>query len=379
MARNDAIGSGAVVLTTSADGLVAGLNKANADVNNWAKKTQTDINKTTDYGSLKGAAKGLKMGEAGELGLTGAVIALGTAIARTFSTHYMDQFNAGLERSRKLVDEIEKSIEKHNDAFLKRIDANPNLPTTRGEIEERLGGAKHDAEGATRDAREAREKLDAIRADMARAIAQGLVGWIPGMKERFEQEIREAEKNLDEAEKRLQGRLKTLEELQKRLNAPAAPGSLGDRGEEADNFGKAQEAAKKLQEDTDALTESLRIQAETYGQTGTAAEIAALRAKGASDLMLAEAEARAKHLKELEGIMKDNGPKLAGAIEAGSQEAFAATLNAQGFDLGNANEVARDSNKKLEKIAESNRRFEKLMENTNEGIGALNAKWEAGF
>jgi hypothetical protein len=87
-----------------------------------------------------------------------------------------------------------------------------------------------------------------------------------------------------------------------------------------------------------------------------------------------EAEARAKHLKELANIASNNGPKLAGAIEAGSQEAFAATLNAQGFDLGgdNAINMQKDTNKLLEKIAESNERFEKLMEE-------LNGKWGGGF
>lgn len=89
MASNNAIGTGAIVLSTSADGLASGLNKAAADVQQWGAITNAEMAKVgaspgavagvQGWGTrIAGALKGLFAGGSG--GMLGAG-ALGGAVA----------------------------------------------------------------------------------------------------------------------------------------------------------------------------------------------------------------------------------------------------------------------------------------------------------
>jgi chromosome segregation ATPase len=382
MAVNNQIASGSVVLTTSADKMVDGLNQSKAKVNDWANDTQRMLDtkqinikpKVTqpDSTMLKGTAKAMKFDPVLEMGFTGGLLALGTMIAKAITTGPLDLFNAALERSKQLTENLMSSMDKLHADFLKRVDKVGGGGSIAGGdmIRERIAGAEKDRIAQENEARKAREALDKLKLDRA-GIKGKIIKLLPFQEEQLEAEMKEAERRLQEAEKRLEGHTRRLGELKLKLEEPAKLGTFDQ--EEQDAFGKAQEEEKRRADDLskgiDTLTGKLRNQAQTFGMTATQAEIYGLKAKGATEKQLAEAEALAAHMKQLEGIMKDSGPKLAGAIEFGSAEAFKAELSSKGFDVGDGNAIHKDNGKKLEKIAELNKEFNAKMEKLIETFG----------
>jgi|GEM_PF-4230426 len=370
MAGNNDIGSGAVVLTASADPLVNGLNQAEAKVKNWGKSTQKSL-ASADLG--QGLAKGMKFGEVMELGLAGGVAALGRTIANAFLTGPLELFNAELERSQDLVNKLEKALNKSQSEFLKRVDAlgGPGSVAGGKMLRERIDSAEQATTGKQDELTAARNSLNDILKNRSEMFGRNgqLVKLLPFQEEQRETELKTAQQRLKDAESSLANHTARIEKLKEKLNEPVQLGPFAKMSQTV--FDKAQESAKALQNDVDTLTAKYKAQAETFGMTAAQSELYSLKQRGATDEMLRQAEARAQHMQDLTNIMADNGPKLAGAIEAGSTEAFAASLQVRGFDVGDANEVHRDNGKKLEKIAESNARFEKLMEELNE-------KWEGG-
>jgi len=325
-----------------------------------------------DSTMLKGTAKSMKFDPVLEMGFTGGLLALGTMIAKAITTGPLDLFNAALERSKQLTENLMSSMDKLHADFLKRVDKVGGGGSIAGGdmIRERIAGAEKDRIAQENEARKAREALDKLKLDRA-GIKGKIIKLLPFQEEQLEAEMKEAERRLQEAEKRLEGHTRRLGELKLKLEEPAKLGTFDQ--EEQDAFGKAQEEEKRRADDLskgiDTLTGKLRNQAQTFGMTATQAEIYGLKAKGATEKQLAEAEALAAHMKQLEGIMKDSGPKLAGAIEFGSAEAFKAELSSKGFDVGDGNAIHKDNGKKLEKIAELNKEFNAKMEKLIETFG----------
>jgi hypothetical protein len=85
MAGSNAIASGAAILSCNADGLVAGLNKAEQDVKKWGGKVQNSLaNPGGKGGGAGGGMFGGLMGGAGKAGAVGMAIGVATSAVSDF-------------------------------------------------------------------------------------------------------------------------------------------------------------------------------------------------------------------------------------------------------------------------------------------------------
>lgn len=374
MAANNQIGSGAVVLTATADPLVNGLNQAEKRVEAWAAKSQAAVN----AGAAKlsgGAMKGLLPGgtEAVGAALGGLLKKFGDA----FEATKLREFNDEMERTGRLSAQLDKAADRRAGRIFAAADALGPGQSQIDFLQKEIEKAEREKEGIARQLNSSRNNLAEERGDgtwkeTRRAFIRDLpiVSAIPFVKssldlpeQKLKAEVEEAAKRYDRAGDAVQRLRDKLEDARKATVGPGAFANLAAAG-----LQMAADAAKQLQADVGSLNQSLRIQAETFGMSGTQAQIATLKLRGASEEMLKGAEMRAAHLERLQRLMDDNGPKLAGAVEAGSQAAVAAGLQVRGFDVGDSAAVHRDNGKKLDKIAELNSDFNKKME---ELIGAM--------
>lgn len=410
------------------DAFLAGLDKAHADVQQWAEKTQRHLDtKGLDLGGKRGGKngggkigvlKGLKLGEAGELGLTGAMVSLGVAVANAFSTQAVDQFNTAMERSKQIAGDLEDAMSKADAARLDRIKGG-----SVAEIDAMMKSAKLSKDGMEQELNRLREKQREMQSSDSRYVAKGTLGWIGAIGDRFETEERELKEGLDAADKRLRRHREYLEQLEKTKAAmlagvarqytdPLVKGLDDALTKGKEFFGLIVGNSAAIRKETEATIKSLReehdlmgldpgatavqkakdggetdpnklaeirlraeanerkkatlaideqikamqLEAAVYGMTSEQAKRHQMVLAGATADQLKQFDDLAQKARALkEGIEAAMAPKLAGAVLAGGQEDYAVNVRMQGFDIGDGNAIHKENGVKLDKILEANK------------------------
>ncbi|AMV23414.1 hypothetical protein VT84_03325 [Gemmata sp. SH-PL17] len=268
---NQTIGTGAVVLTADADGLLKGLKKAEKDTESWADRTGKKIN-----GAAESLEKFNKVPGLLGLGVTGAIAGVGAAIGAAFLSSALraEQFNKAVERSIELNEKLAKVMDRRAEENAVRLDAESASPGDRlTEIERQLRGL--DAEVGAAEINKKRlesdlemQKFWGKRSDpntlqgAAYNAQLGLV-WLLGQLEDHQKPF---EDNLKAADERLQKAL----ELRTQLN------------KERDRIIDPERDIAKVSE-INQLTEAFKIQAATIGKAENAAKALELQLRGFSE------------------------------------------------------------------------------------------------
>jgi hypothetical protein len=329
MAANQ-LASGAVVLTTSADQLVNGLNKAQKDVHDWADKTQKHIEtkditlkpKIKPQGGSDVAAEMMKsLGMRGVGGptiassLAGTMLDLGLKIAQTFSTHYVDQFNLAMERGAAITKQLGAAIEKVNEKRLKVFDESGSASIE--QLEEWKLTADKSLLGMQATVRKYRDQQDEMAESMGRSLVKGTMGWMGPIGDRFKAEEDELKSQLEHAQTTLSGHQKYLEDLAQRIKKlqaeQALPGIMNPVFLDA-LAKKSLEAAKSITGSTDSIIKGLTRVYDTMGMSDVDKAIYDAKEKGITnpnDLaeirLRAEAgEIKKRHLDEADAAKKRN-------------------------------------------------------------------------
>ncbi len=334
---DNAIAKGSLVLTASADKMLSELDRASKGADKAAK----DINKNL------GGGKGGKGGGGGGLGslvggflggFVGAAIGhlleeplqrVGNAMKNLVTNSH--EFQMALERSGEQAEYMARALDRslrRSDEKLGSI-ADPKA----------LGLELNRQIAATQEAMMLQEKIreGARKAKWELKDDGALESWGAYLTGNLDDELAKAEQQFNAASaaaQKLEERLMDLNQKSSRVKNPAGdPAVIGA---------------------VNQLTESLKLQADTFGMTGAQAQVAALRAKGASADMLAAAQAQADRLDELQknAQMGSVDPsKLSGAMMKGSVEAYSLVAKFQ-----TVNALAEGQQKKQEaQVRESNR------------------------
>lgn len=290
MGSNNAIGTGALILSANADKLVSGLDKAEQLATRKTAAINAKINAAdTGIASKIGGKLEGKFGEAFMGGAFGAVA--GKAIGATLgeaadnvtklvtNSHL---YNAELEKSAALNAEIAKRIDRAAAASDERLAsiADPGA---------KLAATSKDIEAATRELGGYKSAAAAARAELLELNSPGSTRWQAFLGGGLDGAIKEVEERLraaDDAAGKFSDRLAKLHEAKRRLEDPAS--DVAFVGE------------------IDKATEALKIQAATWGKTGEEAAAAGFKARGATVDMLAKFE---------EATAKLKGARVAGEVD----------------------------------------------------------------
>lgn len=427
MATPNQIASGAVVLVASADQMVAGLDQAKSRVDRWGKQVESSVAATSarttglmesmrakwvasqdtwaNHASSKWGAwqaerarlvphydadnvarsKAMLAGldqagakqekdfaaiNASALALKATIVALGVKIAQAFSSHYVEQFNLAMQRSRQLAADLEEAMAKR---FASRqFDASRVSISSWAERRKEIESTEKSIDALQKRLADVRGRQEKLQQDGG--LGKQLFGWIPGVGDRYKQVEEQLQQKREETERQLREEKRQLEAFKASLLANVFKNEVGDpltKG--VDQFmGKMQEFGSRVLANNRAILEDRKRQLEAieqqlkamereallYGMNAEQAKRLTLMLDGATDEQLAKYDRLVEHLRRLKTIEAGYAaPKLASAIEAGSSEAYALGLRLKGFDIGDGNAVAKESKDLLEKIQRENELF----------------------
>jgi hypothetical protein len=338
MAGGNTIGTGALILTANADKMLATLDRAGKQAQDKAKKIGDGINKGGGIGAMAGGFLGGFLGAAAGQMVEEPLKKIGTAMLEAVNGAH--EFRLELQRSAEMAEQTAKAMDRSLRRMDEKVGALADPKAALAELEKQASFIKGslDAERKVKDA--AQDALNKLNDSGSKESWEAFMG---GM---LEDKIKGAEQAMNAAAGtvgKLSDRYADLNEKIARLKNPASdPSVMGA---------------------VNALTESLKLQADTFGMTGAQAQIAALKAKGATDGMLKAAQAQADRLDELEKHAKGPEPiKLSGAMAKGSTEAYSLTTKFQAAGM-----LAQDEAKKQAAEAKEGNRLLKQLVNLVSG------------
>ncbi|VTR90824.1 unnamed protein product [Gemmata massiliana] len=361
------IGTGAVVLTADADGLLKGLKKAEKDTASWADRTGKKIN-----GTAESLEKLNKIPALLGLGLTGAIASLGGAVGSGFSNLVTkaDQFNKAMERSIELNEKLAKVMDHRAEANAARLEALSATPAGRlAEIENQLKAVDAEVGAAEKGKHLAvRERdLSLIQSDVknghwaerqAERARLGLA-YIAGQLETYQKPF---EDNLKAADERLQKAL----ELRRVLNL------------EKDKILDPERDIAKIGEILQ-LTEAFKVQTATLGKTETAAKALELSFRGFTEGQISRYKVAADIAdKTAEGFDRvatavGGAAGIIGGADYEKMKAVTDAIKKQGDTLGfTANELQRYELKLAGFADRQIKEIEKLQDKTEALVNVYN-------
>lgn len=304
-----AIASGAAILTANADGLTNGLKKSTADVEQFGKKTELTFEKTqhkidkafAKYAKKEGGFLGtIGSGILGDLGL-GAPAALigGTFIALKQIAHIVDdmggfshEFNKQLEKSGRLSEELAKTF----DHMLKRTSewtaaiVDPEAKATK--LAEDIAASEKELAGALQAAKSAQKNLDDFHPLNSLENFRAYVSPFANLED-LKKPVTAAFNEANAKASKLRDRLNELREQRLRLVDPSQDPALAG--------------------DTNRLIQNLEREIETFGKSADAIKEWDLKRRGANETSLelihnlnAEKESIASHMAALKEQNKAN-------------------------------------------------------------------------
>lgn len=385
---------------------------------------------------IKDVAKGLKFGEMAALGLGGAIAAVGLGVAKAFDTASVEAFNASMQRSNEIAAHLDKAMakfsagqefraknvsgleswsaiqaeikssEKSLAGFEERmkkvrkieeIQQNPGaqlaksltswIPGLSGMYERADAKAKSFSETTKKQFEEAKQRIEALKGlsllSGAQAAADPLVKGLDAALAKGKEFFNLVVGNSAAIRKETDAAIKGLRQAYDSLGMSPGAKAMFDRkaaGEtdpnkiaEAALFAEAA-ARKQNTLSIDEQIKSMERQNATYGMTAEEAMRYDLIQKEATAGQLARFDELTRKSRELRaGIEAAMAPKLAGAVLAGTQEAYALEVRNQGFDIGDGNAVHKENGRKLEKIEESNKELLREVQEMRIGINAVQA------
>lgn len=302
MAGNNTIGTGALILSANADNALMGLDR----LEKGANKTKQQLDKVGGGGAGGGLLSFLGGAVGGASGrvLGPMVEKIGEGISRwVFNTNKWETSLRGateaanlasraMDRGLKSQEEKLNSLRPGDKAA--EIEAQTSALRLQLKEQERIRDVSNENAAFMKDL----TNPTAMRA--WRQGAQGMLIDLANMKA----------SKADEAIGKLRDRLADLNDAAKKIKDPTK------------NFG--------LIGEINQLTEALKLQADTFGMTANQAQIYALKAKGATDAMLAPLQAAADRLDAMQKqTAAPQGPQNVGAMQRGSAEAFTIIARAQ--------------------------------------------------
>lgn len=342
---SNAIGTGALILSANADRMVAGLNSASNKTREFAASVGKEVERVTE--SLRGklAVAGLSANQAMVKALqmkgassesvreaqrlanaldqvekkakaaqrwqemkknafNGLVVGSASALASegidVLRSGIKDlvagsqKFRMELERAAEAASDISKGVDRVNRRADEFVNAAANPADQLAAINKEMFRSSGLAAKYAADVETARAALLTLRESSGTALGK----WIGGG---LEDAMKEAEQRLGIAldlSTKFKDRLADLSEQQSRLARPSSdPALIGDANK---------------------LAEAFMLQRETMFMTASAAEVYKLRLRGATDAMLADAEAAARLLE----LSRMPSSFVGGASQRGSAEAF---------------------------------------------------------
>ncbi|MFO0823033.1 MAG: hypothetical protein U0792_07920 [Gemmataceae bacterium] len=290
MGSNNAIGTGALILSANADKMLA-------DVDRAVKGTKQKLKETTagNFGKfLDGAAIGAGFGLVTKV--AGEAV---SAVAEMFSN--AAKFRAEMERSALLSSEIAKAGDRFAKGFDEQLAAITNPAERLAELEAQIKRWENERSGDVAKYSSALAELNKLN-DPSKLddYVNRFKFWAYG--------------GLDRETKTLEAQIN---------EAAVAASKAGDRlaamRQEAARL-KMPENDPKLIAGVNQLADAFERQRKTLGMTAEEAQIYALKMQGATDAMLSKA---IEQQKLLEKAQKEFAPvQLAGALSKGSTEAY---------------------------------------------------------
>lgn len=311
-AGGNAIGTGALILSANADKMLSDLNKAEKGVKKSAANMKAAGNFTFGEGVLGGFAGGI----AGKLG-GDALKGVGKALLDTvFGKAAQQEQTHALERALQGVERAFDRATRKADEWLNAI-ADPKKRAVA--LGDEIGLMDRKLAESIQTMKDSQALLTKLRDPFsAESIGARATGSLEEKTKQAELQLKAAESAVD----KLNDRLYDLREARDRaLNPGRDPALIGE---------------------VNKLTESLKLQAATFGMTSGQAKLYELRMRGASAEQLREAE---QLTEELDRLQKAAGPnplsRLAGAFAPGSADAYSIVAR---FQTGNM--VGADAAKK---------------------------------
>lgn len=328
MAGN-AIGQGALILTANADRMLSTLDKAGKQAQEKANKISDSMNKGGGVGAFLGGAAfgagwGLVMQYAGK-----------AATSLIEMVNHAQEFRTEMERAAVMTAEVAKVQDRMTKSFDERLGAIANPGDKLAEVEAQVKRFEAERAGKLAQYNTTMAENEKLRRNFGEGATDSWKLFLGGGLDRSLAEVGQRINEAAVAATKFGDRLSDLRQQAARLRDPANdPAVIGS---------------------VNQLTESLRIQADTFGLTGAQAEIAKLKIRGATDGMLADAQKQADRLQALEDAKKET--KLSGAMTKGSTDAYSLVAKFQA-----TNAVAEGVAKKQEaEQKEANRLLKQLV------------------
>lgn len=324
MGSNNAIGTGALILSANADRMVSGLDKAEAVATRKVAAINAKVN-AADAGvaaKLGGKIEG-KFGEAFQGAMFGSIGAMIAGVGKRVTESFIGmlnksaQFRAEMERSVELSAEWSKSLDRATARGDERLDA--IAPPA-----DKLAATAKEIDLVTRELSGYRSATEATRKEIADlSSASSPDGWKLWLGGGLTDSIGEAGARLKDAEgaaAKASDRLAKLRDAKRRLEDPSS--DMAFVGE------------------IDKATAALEIQTGTWGKDAEAAALAGFKARGATDTMVAGFEAAAAKLRaaRVGGEVKDATDAL--KIQVATWGKGSAEVTAYGLKVKGASDAS---------------------------------------